>query len=66
MVRKSLVKGEMDRRIIEQKLRNREISEGELKKVLATLPDSADNAEFVAISREVTRRRNGRSDPHAD
>ena len=66
MVRKSLVKGEMDSRIIEQKLRNREISEGELKKVLATLPDSADNAELVAFSREETRRRNGSSDPHAD
>jgi hypothetical protein len=65
MVRKALVKGEMDRRIIEQKIRSREIGEDELKKALAPLPDVEEKAEFVKIGPD-EKRKPGGSTSHAD
>jgi len=65
MVRKALVKGEMDRRIIEQKIRSGEIGEAELKKALVSLPDMEEKAEFVKIAPD-EKRKPGGSASHAD
>jgi hypothetical protein len=65
MVRKALVKGELDRRIIEQKIRSGEIGEAELKKALASLPDVEEKTEFVKIGPD-EKRKPGGSASHAD
>ncbi|NPU82943.1 MAG: hypothetical protein HPY65_00515 [Syntrophaceae bacterium] len=65
MIKKALVKGEMDRRIIEQKIRNREITEEELAKGLAALPDVADKAEYVKVRLDEKRKPGGKVS-HAD
>lgn len=65
MNRKAIVKGEVDRRIIEQKIRNSEISEAELAKALAPLPDVAEKGEYVKNRFDEKRKRSGKAS-HAD
>jgi len=48
----TLIRGEMDRRVIERKLLGGQLSEKELKKYLSKLPDVSDNAEEVVIEME--------------
>lgn len=44
----------LDKRIIEKQLSKGTISEEDLKKYLAQLPDVSDNAEEVVINKEKT------------
>ncbi|MFB3925895.1 MAG: hypothetical protein ACE14T_07550 [Syntrophales bacterium] len=44
-----LYKGEIDKRIIEKKILGGEISDEELNKYLAELPDMSDHAEEIII-----------------
>ncbi|MGV8080380.1 MAG: hypothetical protein AB2L22_10055 [Syntrophales bacterium] len=66
MIKKALVKGEMDRRIIEQKIRNREITEEELAKALVPLPDVEEKADYVKVRWDEKRRHGGGKASHAD
>ncbi|HOI73948.1 MAG TPA: hypothetical protein PLO63_07340 [Syntrophales bacterium] len=66
MIKKSILKGEMDRRIIEQKLRNGDVTEEELAKALAQLPDAAEKADYVKIRRDEKRKPGGGTISHAD
>ena len=50
----AVVRGEMDRRIIERKLLGGRLSEKELKKYLSKLPDVSDNAEEIIVEMEQT------------
>ncbi len=50
----TVVRGEMDRRIIERKLLNGRLSEKELKKYISKLPDVSDNAEEIIVEMEQT------------
>jgi len=66
MIKKAILKGELDRRIIEQKLRNGEVTEEELAKALAQLPDAAEKADYVKIRWDEKRKRSGGRISHAD
>jgi len=62
MARKGLVRGEIDRRIIEQMIRHQEVTKEELEKAVASLPDVGGKSEFVKAPRQ-EEKKPGRSGP---